>query len=239
MFATTLLTALLAPTLVVGCGNGLFKRKSSPPYPSAQSDIYYFERGYYGTAIRHALWNRQHLIKASPKYKKIIQQSTKKHTTDLIGLKILAASTIRTKGQFDLHTYLYKTYGRDRLKPSQRIWWATKVLIEFQRTYPTNPEIQSYLAEAYALKKKTKKKAYTQLQALAQKDLLPDADAHLTLARLHSHFGNKDGAQTHLKHCKTKTKKPEHCTLGHSFRHYIYRRDLHKNLHNNRNIALF
>ncbi len=76
-----------------------------------------------------------------------------------------------------------------------------------------SPEIHTMLAEGYALNPKTARKATDVLEDLAERDLMPNAFAFLTLARLRAQADDEVGAKRALKSCRTMAKHKRVCKI--------------------------
>lgn len=164
----------------------------------------YFQARKYHDAIRivmHAKPTIENDLNAYPKYKDKLL---------IRGLKIVAVSTVRLRGAVTLDKKaLHLTIRRKRktrrliTHPNARtivsnFAWATKVLEHLQQSDKTNPELQTYLGEAYTLHgrlygeaKHKRDAAMKLLKPLADKDLLVSAQGFAALAALYKTKSNK------------------------------------------------
>ncbi len=76
-----------------------------------------------------------------------------------------------------------------------------------------SPEIHTLLAEGYALNPETMGKASDILEDLAERDLMPNAFAFLTLARLRAQAGDDVGAKEGLQSCRSMAKHKRLCKI--------------------------
>lgn len=77
---------------------------------------------------------------------------------------------------------------------------------------PEDPYLRARLAEVLSRTKDGDKKARELLEALAQKDLLVDAEGYAVLARLRERGGDAAGASQALARCKTMARRAAMCS---------------------------
>ncbi len=103
------------------------------------------------------------------------------------------------------------------LRNSKRPDWRQKAALQFftaeHKRAPKDPLITARYAEVLALSDATTAQARTELENLAARDLMPEAQGYATLARLLSKAGEPDQAKAALTACKNMTKQKAVCRL--------------------------
>lgn len=200
---TLILVTLSSP--VWACGHGMAHdldlepepsiAKLGKPNPTVIRAEKAFAKGDYRLAIQNAVGAKSTLAKRSTTYK------TSKDAVLIRGAKIVAISTIRLGGKVTLDRRAKSS--RSKRNASKNISWATSTLEHLAKASKSDPELQTYLAQAYALNPKTRGKALAILTKLAKKDLLVDAHGFATLAQLHKAQKNTVAQKAAQKRCMT------------------------------------
>jgi hypothetical protein len=90
---------------------------------------------------------------------------------------------------------------------------AQKTLAGFHASFKNDPVIAARFAEALAVDGRDNKRSRQMLEDLAKRDLMPDAYAYRTLARLRNSAGEGEGAKQALARCRKMTKRKAICSL--------------------------
>lgn len=167
--------------------------KVGKPNPTVIRAEKAFAKGDYRLAIQNAVGAKSQLAKRATTYK------TSKDAVLVRGAKIVAISTIRLNGKVTLDRRARSS--KNKRNATKNITWATRTLEHLDSASKNDPELKTYLAQAYALNPKTRAKALDILTQLAKKDLLVDAHGFATLAQLHKAQKNTVAQHAAQKRC--------------------------------------
>jgi hypothetical protein len=91
---------------------------------------------------------------------------------------------------------------------------ARKTLADLHAEHKNDPLIAARYAEALAAAEPTRGRALAILQDLEKRDLMPDAFAYRTLARLHHAAGNSEASNAAMSRCRKTAERRRVCTLS-------------------------
>lgn len=117
---------------------------------------------------------------------------------------------IAVKGDKKLEYRLYQLRAMTLLHTGDDLG-AKELLDKLLTDKPKDPFLQIREAELLAVSPATRDKAKKQLESFAKKDLIVDATAWSTLARLRGQAGDADGKKQALERCQQMAKDPAFC----------------------------
>ena len=208
--ATIALSITLCAPAAFACINGMHQDKVAPPAPehisSAPGEL--MASGYFREAAREILGKWGELAgRHIPD-----MHANDPHDDRRFHAAMLAAAVIRLDGHIELSS-ADALMTSDSKVISGNMAWALQVLKEAQARYPEDPEIESWLGEAYARHKATRAESVQLLGDLAAREELADGYSWRALAIAQARAGKKKAAAATLKRCEDFAHAPDICTL--------------------------
>ena len=179
--AATLFGSSALPSDAEACGNSMHRFKERRPVQVIHNAWYEIREKNYEEAIAVLSGEFSNLDSSA-------KQLEEAGATTQRALHAMAVAVIRTEGTIERSSSTAVINGN---AARRNVIWATRVLQELAKS---GDEARSHHAEALALEKERRSDARVTLEALATKQLIPDAEGWRLLAALRTEAGASDTA---------------------------------------------